>query len=70
MSVELLNQKKKNLLQLDDASENRITMIKPIKTKKQYKQYLSRAYELMQLKLKPNSEESDELEVLSILIEK
>ena len=44
-------------------------MIKPIKSKKQYKEYLSKAYNLMQLKLKPNSNESDEMELLSILIE-
>jgi len=44
-------------------------MLKPIKTKKQYHSYLERAYELMQLNLKPNSNESDELELLSILIE-
>ena len=44
-------------------------MVKPIKSKKQYKEYLSRAYDLMQLDLKPNSHESDELELLSILIE-
>ncbi len=31
--------------------------------------YLARAYELMQMDLKPNTQESDELEVLSILIE-
>lgn len=44
-------------------------MIKPIKSKKQHKEYLGQAYKLMQLKLKPNSEESDQLELLSILIE-
>jgi len=44
-------------------------MIKPIKTKKQHKEYLSQAYSLMQLKIKPNSEQSDKLELLSILIE-
>ncbi len=44
-------------------------MIKPIKNKKQYKDYLSQAYELMQLELRPNSVESDKLELLSILIE-
>ena len=44
-------------------------MLKPIKTNKQHDLYLERAYELMQLDLKPNSKESDELEVLSILIE-
>lgn len=44
-------------------------MIKPIKNKKQYKEYLKEAYELMQLDLKSNSSESDKLELLSILIE-
>lgn len=44
-------------------------MIKPIKSKKQYKEYLKIAYDLMQLKIKPNSHESDKLELLSILIE-
>lgn len=44
-------------------------MIKPIKNKKQHKEYLSKAYKLMQLNLKPNSNKSDELELLSILIE-
>lgn len=44
-------------------------MLKPIKSKTQHEEYLERAYELMQLDLKPNSSESDELELLSILIE-
>jgi HTH-type transcriptional regulator/antitoxin HigA len=44
-------------------------MLRPIKNKKDYSTYLSRAYELMQMDLKPNSKESDELEVISILIE-
>jgi len=44
-------------------------MIKPIKNKKQYKDYLKQAYGLMQLDLKSNSVESDKLELLSILIE-
>ncbi len=44
-------------------------MLKPIKNKSQHEEYLARAYELMQLDLEPNSEESDELELLSILIE-
>ncbi len=44
-------------------------MLKPIKNNTQHETYLSRAYELMQLDLKPNSCESDELELLSILIE-
>jgi len=44
-------------------------MLKPIKNKKQHQSYLNRAYDLMQLELKPNSKESDELQLLSILIE-
>jgi len=44
-------------------------MLSPIKTRKQHNEYLDRAYDLMQMDLKPNSKESDELEVLSILIE-
>ena len=44
-------------------------MLRPIKDRKQYEDYLARAYELMQQELKPNSENSDELEVISILIE-
>jgi HTH-type transcriptional regulator/antitoxin HigA len=44
-------------------------MLKPIKTIKVHEDYLARAYELMQMDLEPNSKESDELEVISILIE-
>jgi HTH-type transcriptional regulator / antitoxin HigA len=44
-------------------------MLRPIKSDKQYEEYLERAYELMQMDLKPDSKNSDELEVLSILIE-
>ncbi|NND06586.1 MAG: helix-turn-helix domain-containing protein [Saprospiraceae bacterium] len=44
-------------------------MLKPIKTDRQHAEYLERAYELMQMEVRPNSAESDELEVLSILIE-
>ena len=44
-------------------------MLRPIKSKEEHSIYLSRAYELMQLDLSPNSKESDELEVISILIE-
>jgi HTH-type transcriptional regulator/antitoxin HigA len=44
-------------------------MLKPIKTNSQHDKYLARAYDLMQMNLEPNSKESDELEVLSILIE-
>jgi len=43
-------------------------MLKPIKNKKQYEDSLARVYTLMQKDLKPESKESDELEVLSILI--
>lgn len=45
-------------------------MIKPIKTRKEHKQALERAYALMQKKLKADSVLSNELELLSILIEK
>lgn len=43
-------------------------MLKPIKNNEQYEDALERAYNLMQKKLIPDSKESDELEVLSILI--
>jgi HTH-type transcriptional regulator/antitoxin HigA len=43
-------------------------MIKPIKNKKQYSDALERIYELMQKDIKPNSKDSDELEILSILV--
>lgn len=45
-------------------------MITPIKNSDQYQQYLDRAYQLMQLDVQPNTALSDELELLSILIEK
>ncbi len=44
-------------------------MLKPIKTKKDYEAALGRAYELMQKDIKEGSKLSDELEILSILIE-
>ena len=44
-------------------------MLKPIRSKRQLESYLERAYVLMQMDLKPKSKESDELEVLSMLIE-
>ena len=47
----------------------KLHMIKPIKNRTQHENYLARAYELMQLDLEPNSPESDELELISILIE-
>lgn len=43
-------------------------MLKPIKNDAQYEDTLARIYELMQKNLKPESKESDELEVLSILV--
>ena len=43
-------------------------MLKPIKNDVQYEDALARIYELMQKSLKPESKESDELEVLSILV--
>jgi len=43
-------------------------MVKPIKTEDQYNLALARVYELMQTEVKEGSIESDELEVLSILV--
>jgi HTH-type transcriptional regulator/antitoxin HigA len=43
-------------------------MLKPIKTEVQYDEALTRVYELMQIEIKENSREADELEVLSILV--
>lgn len=43
-------------------------MLKPIKNNEQYEDALSRIYELMQMTVKAKSPESDELEVLSILV--
>ncbi|MDR6809491.1 HTH-type transcriptional regulator/antitoxin HigA [Dyadobacter sp. BE34] len=43
-------------------------MIGPIKNNEQYEHYLARIYELMQADIAPDSKESDELEVLSILV--
>jgi HTH-type transcriptional regulator/antitoxin HigA len=44
-------------------------MLKVIKTKKAYETALNRIYELMQLELKNNSDDLNELEILSILVE-
>lgn len=44
-------------------------MLKAIKTKKAYRGSLNRIYELMQLDLKFNSDDFNELEILSILVE-
>jgi HTH-type transcriptional regulator/antitoxin HigA len=43
-------------------------MLKPIKNENQYDSALAHVYELMQAETKENSAESDELEVLSILV--
>lgn len=43
-------------------------MLKPIKTEEQYENYLERIYVLMQTDLKEDSKESDEIEILSILV--
>ena len=43
-------------------------MLKPIKNDAQYEDALTRIYELIQRELEPESRESDELEVLSILV--
>jgi len=45
-------------------------MLKPIKNKKQYEAALERVYNLMQKDIVPDSKESDELEILSMLVEK
>ncbi|MDP2162337.1 MAG: transcriptional regulator [Flavobacterium sp.] len=43
-------------------------MLRPIKNEQQYDKSLERIYELMQKDIEPDTKESDELEVLSILI--
>ena len=43
-------------------------MLKPIKNKRQYEEALVRIYELIQKGVKPESKDSDELEILSILV--
>ncbi|HLT86466.1 MAG TPA: helix-turn-helix domain-containing protein [Sphingobacterium sp.] len=43
-------------------------MLRPIKNEQQYQDALERIYALMQKDLKASSKESDELEVLSILV--
>jgi len=43
-------------------------MLKPIKNKRQYEDALVRVYDLMQKNIKAESKDSDELEILSILI--
>ena len=43
-------------------------MLRPIKNNTQYETTLERIYTLLQSEIKPNSNESDELEILSILV--
>jgi HTH-type transcriptional regulator/antitoxin HigA len=43
-------------------------MLKPIKNNRQYEDGLARTYSLMQKNIRQDSKESDELEILSILI--
>ena len=43
-------------------------MITPIKNESQYEQSLSRIYSLMQMEIIPDSSQSDELEILSIIV--
>ena len=43
-------------------------MLKPIKNNQQYEDVLERIYMLMQKNIKPDSKQSDELEILSILV--
>ncbi|WP_156308093.1 hypothetical protein [Sphingobacterium endophyticum] len=42
--------------------------LKPIKNEEQYESYLERIYFLMQNDLKAESKESDEVEILTILV--
>jgi HTH-type transcriptional regulator/antitoxin HigA len=44
-------------------------MVKPIRTKKEYKSAVDRIYKLMQKQIKVNSDEYNELDILSILVE-
>lgn len=43
-------------------------MLRPIKNEQQYEDALTRVYALLQKDIKPDSKESDELEILSILV--
>ena len=43
-------------------------MLRPIKNEQQYEDALTRVYVLLQKDIKPDSKESDELEILSILV--
>ena len=43
-------------------------MVRPIKNEQQYEETLMKVYALLQKDLKPDSKDSDELEILSILV--
>lgn len=43
-------------------------MLRPIKNEQQYESALKRVYALLQKDIKPDSKDSDELEILSILV--
>lgn len=45
-------------------------MLKPIRTKKEYKAALERVYDLMQMNLIKDSDDYNELDLLTILLEK
>lgn len=45
-------------------------MLKPIRTKKEYRAALEKIYELMQKDLKKDSDDYNELDLLTILVEK
>ena len=49
--------------------QRKLDMLNPIRTKKDYKTALDRISLLMQKELKVNSEEYNELEIISILVE-
>lgn len=57
-----------HILNTTRSMQTQLNMLKPIKNNEQYEDALERAYDLMQKDLIPDSKESDELEVLSILI--
>lgn len=51
-------------------TQKRLVMLRLIKNNSQYEDTLARIYELMQLDLQADTEESDELEILSMLVKK
>jgi HTH-type transcriptional regulator / antitoxin HigA len=51
-------------------TQKKLVMLRLIKNDSQYEDTLARIYELMQLDLQADTEESDELEILSMLVKK